>query len=864
MSPRIAFLPRLLLLALLFLTASRAPAEPADPLPQILDSFAVRNIGPANMGGRITAVAVVESKPSTMFVASASGGLWKTVNQGVTWAPVFDNQATVSLGDVAIAPSDPEIVWVGSGESNARNSVSWGDGVYKSTDGGKTWKNMGLKDSHHIGRIIIHPSNPDVVYVAALGHLWGPNKERGLFKTSDGGKTWEKVLFLNENTGCIDLVIHPTEPDTLIAAAYQVRRDAFSGGNPAVMTGPEAGLYRTTDGGKNWKRLKQGLPARPLGRIGLNLWRKDPRILYAVIQTDQTTLIRELEHGQPQRPSDFADNGGVFRSIDGGETWRKLNDLCPRPFYFSKIRIDPNDSKRIYVLGVTLHVSVDGGRTFARSQAPGVHADHHALWINPANTDQLVLGNDGGLYLSLDRGASWEHVRNLPIAQFYGIGLDMRKPYQVYGGLQDNGSWGGPSQTRNREGITTADWFRILPADGFQCQVDPVDSDIIYPESQYGGLHRINVRTGESIDIKPRSSRGVVYRYNWSSPILISPHDPRTIYYGGNVLFRSTNRGGTWQLASTDLTLGKPGIASFGHTLTTLAESPLKQGLLYAGSDDGLVHVSGDGGQNWVDVSDRIPDVLADRWISRLECSRFDEGTAYLSLDRHRNDDRKPYLYRTADRGKTWTAIAANLPAEGPIHVIRADPRNRDLLFVGTEFGLFVSLDAGRKWHRLGKGLPTVAVHDLAIHPRDRDLVVATHGRGIYIVDVAPLQELTAQVLAAPVYLFEVKPTTAFMVQMGKRFSAGKNYLAPNPEYGAAIWYWLKERVEQPGTLTITDAAGKQVLQTQVKGEPGLHRFRWPLLRGMGREAALVAPGEYRAVLTLGGQTLMRKVRVEE
>ncbi len=863
MSPRFAYLSRLALLALLVLSASPAPAGPTDPLPQVLDAFAVRNLGPASMGGRITALAVVESKPSTMYVASASGGLWKSVNQGVSWTPIFDNQGSASLGDVAVAPSNPEIVWVGTGESNARNSVSWGDGVCKSTDGGKTWTHMGLKDSQHVGRIVIHPKNPDVVYVAALGHLWGPNKERGVFKTSDGGKNWEKVLFLNEDTGCIDLVLNPSEPDTLLAAAYQVRRDAFSGGNPAVMTGPEAGLYRTTDGGKNWKRIKQGLPTRSMGRIGLTAWRKDPRLVYAVIQTDLTTLVRELEHGQPQKPSAFADNGGVFRSVDGGETWSKLNDLCPRPFYFSKVRIDPTDSKRICVLGVTLHVSVDGGRTFARGQARGVHADHHALWINPANSNQLVLAGDGGLYFSLDRGTTWEHVRNLPIAQYYGISLDMRKPYRVYGGLQDNGSWGGPSQTHNRDGITNADWVRILTGDGFQCQVDPSDSDIVYPESQYGGLHRINVRTGENVEIKPRSTR-VVYRFNWSSPILISPHDPKTIYYGGNVVFRSSNRGLTWQLASPDLTLGKAGIASFGHTLTTLAESPLKRGRLWAGSDDGLVHVSDDGGQTWTDLSERIPDVLANRWITRIECSPFDAETAYLSIDRHRNDDRKPYLFRTADRGKTWQAITANLPAEGPVHVIRADPRNRDLLFVGTEFGLFVSLDAGGRWHRFGKGLPTVAVHDLAIHPRDRDLVIATHGRGVYVVDVAPLQQLTPAVLAEPVHLFEVKPAAAFKIQPGKGNLPAKSYVAPNPEYGAAIWYWLKERARQPGTLTITDPAGKEVLRTEVKGEPGLQRFQWSLRRGPDHGAALVAPGEYRVVLTLGEQTRMQSVRVEE
>jgi photosystem II stability/assembly factor-like uncharacterized protein len=849
---------------LLLLITPHVRAEQADPLPQILDQFAIRTIGPANMSGRIAALAVDESKPSTFYVASASGGLWKTVNQAASWTPIFDNQPTVSLGDVAVAPSNPEIVWAGTGESNARNSVSWGDGVYKSTDGGKSWRNMGLRDTHHIGRIIIHPKNPDVVYVAALGHLWGPNPERGIFKTSDGGKTWHKVLFLNEDTGCIDLVLNPSEPETLIAAAYQVRRDAFSAGNPAVMTGPEAGLYRTTDGGKNWKRIKEGLPGRPMGRIGLDLWHRDPRIVYAVIQTDLTLLVREFELGQPQRPNPIPDSGGVFRSVDGGVTWQKLNDLCPRPFYFSKIRIDPTDSKRIYVLGVTLHLSVDGGRSFARGMAPGVHFDHHALWINPAKPEQMVLGTDGGVYLSQDRGASWEHARNLPIAQFYGIGLDQRKPYRVYGGLQDNGTWVGVSQTRRQEGITPADWFRILPGDGFQCQVDPSDPDVVFAETQYGGLHRLNLRSEGSLDIKPRSSRGIAYRFNWSAPILLSPHQPQTFYYGGNVLFASTTRGDTWTLASPDLTRGQPGVSSYGHTLTTLAESPLKKGLLYTGSDDGMVHVSRDGGDHWTNVSERIPAVPANRWITRVECSSFAEGTAYLSLDRHRNEDRKPYLFKTDDWGKNWKPITGNLPAEGPIHVVRADPRNPDLLFVGTEFGLFVSLDGGGKWHRFGKGLPTVAVHDLAIQPRDRELVVATHGRGIWIVDITPLEQITPQLLAASVYLFEIKPATVFPVAPGKGLATGKSYRAPNPEYGAAIWYWLKEKVEQPGTLTITDSKGQAVLQAAVKGEPGLHRFQWSLRRGLGQEAPLVGPGEYKVVLALGGLTLTQKVRVEE
>jgi photosystem II stability/assembly factor-like uncharacterized protein len=859
-----------------------AQGQQPESLRTLLEPFAVRNIGPANMGGRITALAVVPTKPSTMYVAAASGGLWKTINQGNTWTPVFDNQSTASLGDVVVSASNPEIIWVGTGEANARNSVSWGDGVYKSTDGGKSWKNMGLKDSEHIGKIVIHPTNPDIVYVAALGRLWGPNKERGVYVTRDGGKTWEQSKFLNEDTGFIDLAMDPSEPDVVYAAAYRVRRDAFSGGNPAVQTGPEAGLYKTTDAGKTWKRLTKGLPERPLGRCGLAVSRKDPRIIYAVVQTDKTILVRETELGQGARANDQPETGGVFRSADRGETWVKLNDLCPRPFYFSKISIDPGDDQRIYVLGVTLHLSVDGGRTFRRNQAPAVHADHHALWINSANTDQLLLAGDGGLYFSFDRGVSWEHIHNLPIAQFYGIGVDMRKPYRVYGGLQDNGCWGGPSQTRSREGITSADWTRILGGDGFYCQVDPFDMDTVYAEGQYGFLNRVNVRTGEVVEIRPRPPQGsVAYRFNWASPLLVSPHDPRTIYFGGNYLFRSrpivrgAGLGDVWNIISPDLTAGPPGPSpNFGHTLTTIAESPLKKGLLYTGSDDGQVHVSLDGGQNWSNVSARIPNVPFDApdipiapnaskgWITRVECSAFAEGTAYLTLDRHRNDDRAPYVFKTEDHGQTWKSITGNLPA-GSVHVIRADPRNRELLFVGTEFGLFVSLDGGGSWQPFGKGLPPVAVHDLVIHPRDRELVVATHGRGIYIADIAPLQELTPTVRESMVHLFEVKPATLFTYRAPRGLGPGKNYLAPNPEFGATLWYWLKAKSEQDVTVSVLDADGKSIFTVPGSKEPGLHQVHWPLRRGVKREDPLVLPGEYQAQITIGGLTQVRKIKVE-
>jgi photosystem II stability/assembly factor-like uncharacterized protein len=836
----------------------------------VLEHLTARPLGPANMGGRVVGVAVVESRPATMYVASASGGLWKTVNNGTTFTPVFERAGTVSLGAVAVAASNPDIVWVGTGEANARNSVSWGDGVYKSTDAGKTWTNMGLKESAHVGRIVIHPRAPDIVYVAALGRLWGANKERGLYKTRDGGKTWEQIKFLDEDTGFIDLAMDPADPETLYAAAYRVRRDAFSGGNPAVQLGPRAGLYKTHDGGKTWVRMTQGLPKGLYGRCGIDVCRKDPRILFAVIQTGKTSLARETEFGQAAHMGGFVETGGVFRSEDRGKTWTKLNDLCPRPFYFSQIRVDPNDDQRVYVLGIALHVSTDGGRTFeAENHAKSAHGDHHALWIDPRDSDHMVMGNDGGLYFSHDRGSTWEHLRNMPAAQFYGVAVDMRKPYRVYGGTQDSGTWGGPSATRSKEGIVPADWSRVLAYDGFHCQVDPADPDTVYAEAQYGRLHRINVRTGKEQEIQPRPpERAPEYRFNWCAPVLLSPHDPRVLYLGGNHIFRSSNRGDEWEALSPDLTRGRPGRStSTGHTITALAESPLKAGLLYAGSDDGLIHVRRSPGTAWVNVSDKVPGMAADRWVSRLECSHFAEGTAYLAIDRHRNDDRRPYLFKSTNHGATWKPLASNLPAEGPIHVIREDPRNKDLLFVGTEFGLFTSLDSGATWHRLGGGLPTVAVHDLVIHPRDRDLVIATHGRGIYVMDISPLQEWTPAVAAASMHLFEVKPATVFR-HRGTRWP-GRVFAAPNPPFGAVIHYYLGAKPAGPVRFTITDANGVPLVEYKGASEAGLHRIRWDLrprtlaADGTTRSGSLVAAREYVVKMRVGPRVATRKFKVE-
>jgi photosystem II stability/assembly factor-like uncharacterized protein len=830
-----------------FVSAGRADAPLLDALPP-------RALGPANMSGRICDVAVVESRTSVMYVASASGGLWKTDNRGATWTPLLERQA--AIGAVAVAPSDANVVWVGTGEANPRNSVCWGDGVYVSRDAGKSWSHAGLSDTMHIGRIAVHSSDPKVAYVAALGHLWGPNQERGLFKTSDGGKTWQHIL---ADAGCIDVVLDPKEPETVYAATWQVRRDAFAGGNPGVQTGPGSGLHRSDDGGKTWTRLTKGLPQRPLGRCGLAVFRKDPRIIYTVVQTDRTVSDNV---GQPPRAGSDSAIGGVFRSTDRGQSWTKVNDLCPRPFYYGQVRVDPEDSQRIYVLGIQLFVSDDAGKTFRNNGAVGTHNDHHALWIDPRDRDHLVLGGDGGLYFSQDRGAVWEHLKNLPLAQFYGIGLDQRKPYRIFGGLQDNGVWVGPSATRSPDGITLADWAHLQRGDGFSCALDPLDPNVLYACAQWGRLRRVSLADGASTLIQPAAAAGTPeYRFHWNSPLVVSAHYQKTLYMGGNQVFRTINRGDLWTSISPDLTRGPPGPSSDrGHTLSALAESPLRPGLLWAGSDDGRVHVTRNGGGDWLERTERIPGVPPQRCISRIEASRTAEGTAFLAIDRHRLDDRAPYLFRTTDLGSTWQPIANDLPAGSPVLVVREDPRNPDLLYVGAEHGLFASLDGGKHWQRW-PGLPTVPVHDLVIHARDRDLVVATHGRGLFVIDVGPLQEMTPRNLGLDAYLCTVKPATRYEPRRSRHLTGGRLFAAPNPPYGATIAYHLKSQAVDAVRILILDAQGKRMAELSGERAPGLHGVVWDLSRP---DKELAAIGDYTAILKLGDREVaQRRVRVE-
>jgi photosystem II stability/assembly factor-like uncharacterized protein len=870
-----------------FVSITLAGADGPALSPSTLTELTWRNIGPAITSGRVVDIAVPEgasnANANVFYVASASGGLWKTVNSGTTFEPVFDRESTVSIGDVAVAPSNPDILWVGTGEANNQRSSSWGDGIYKSVNGGKTWTPMGLKGSQHIGRIVVHPTNPDVVYVAALGPLWTSGRERGIFKTTDGGKTWTNTKSISEHTGFVDLAMDPTDPDVLYAAAYQRERRAYSflGG------GPEGGIYKTTDAGATWRKLMEGLPEGDVGRIGLSISRSHPATVYAIVQ---------------------AREGGVFRSDDYGESWRRTFNADVTPWYYSQIRVDPNDPERVYTLAINVSVSEDGGKTFRSDVARSAHVDNHAMWIDPRDSTHLIIGNDGGCYISHDRGKTWDFVANLPVAQFYAITADMREPfYYVYGGTQDNRSWGAPSATRNRAGITNADWYQTVGGDGFYSAVDYSDPNIVYAESQEGGVVRYDVKSGERKAIKPQPAPGKPpYRWNWSAPILVSPHDPKTVYFGANFLFKSPDRGDSWQALGGDLTrqrnrdtlpmMGKvwdrtaisrhEGTAPYGN-ISTLDESPLKKGLLYVGTDDGLVQVSRDGGATWTKI-DKFPGVPEETYVSRVTASPIEEGTVFAAFDGHRSNDFKPYVLKSTDYGANWRSIAANLPASGSAYVIRQHPRNASLLFVGTEFGVFMSIDGGAVWTPLKNNLPTVAVHDLIIHPRENDLILGTHGRGIWILDdITPLEKLTPAALASDSQLFPVKPALLFNQadpygggSRGVGDQADRLYAAPNPPFGAVISYYVKQDIprDRATTLAIVDAAGGVVRELEAGRKAGIHRVVWDLrlpppytvqrpqgaaggdeggggFFGGTPRGPFVLPGQYKARLKVGDAT---------
>jgi len=861
-------------------------AQPFDQ--DLLKHFTWRSVGPAGAGGRVVDISV-SGNPARIYIATGGGGVWKSANEGTTWEPIFEHESVGAIGAVAADPSNPDTVWVGTGEANPRNSVSWGDGIYKTTDGGKAWHRMGLQDSHHIGRIRIDPRNSDVVYVAALGHIWGANKQRGVYKTTDGGLTWTQSLAINDDTGVVDLAMDPGDPNTLYAAAYEVRRDGFAGGDPGKQWGPGSGIYKTSDGGRNWRKLTQGLPKGDLGRIGLAAAPSNPAVVYAVVQTPTTAPAGTGDENAPPAPPAgprTMRDGGVFRSDDRGETWRWVNSVDNRPFYYSQVRVDPTNENHLFVLGANNSESDDGGTTF-RTVTENIHVDHHAMWIDPKNPRHILDGNDGGIYMTWDGGHTWDFQNQMALSQMYSVDVDMRRPYYIYGGSQDYCSWAGPSATRNQVGIKYADWFKVQTGDGFQVRVDPTDYNIIYAESQNGGVVRHDLHSGRNTGIKPTAHSGQpAYRFNWETPLLISAHDPKTIFMGGNLVFKSTDRGDSWKSISPELTTEKAG------TITTIAESPLDSAVLYAGTDDGNVWATRDG-KNWRNITASVPGMPGKRWVSRLVASRYDAGTVFLAFDGHRSDDFTTYLFESRDYGATWKSIRADLPPSTPVRVIREDVKNANLLFVGTESAAYVSVDAGAHWVPLMNHLPTTPVADLIVHPRDGDLIAATHGRSFWVMDISPLEELTPAVLASDAHLFTVKPAIAFdyRVFTTDEFLAEKRFIGENPPMGATVSYYLKSGGGDV-KLAIVDKTGAVVRDLPATKEKGINRVQWDLRgkslvqppgrggrgggegRGAapgaapgggraGANAALADPGDYIARLTIDGKEFTTPIHVD-
>jgi len=808
----------------LLLASLSTYAQSSDDIGDLYKKLNWRCVGPAAMGGRTVDLDVVEAQPWIIYAAIGPSGVWKTVNNGVTWAPVFHKENTVSVGDVTISQSHPQIVWVGTGEPTSRNSVTIGDGVYKSTDAGKSWTHMGLKDTRHISRIILNPGDPNIVYVAAMGHLWGSNKERGIYKSQDGGQSWEKILFVNEDTGFADLAMDPSDSLTLYAAAYEYRRFPYS----FYSGGPGSGLYKTTDGGRTWKKLEKDLPEGIMGRIGIGVSRSKPNVVYALIE---------------------AEDSGIWRSEDRGETWTRTGDkkttkkVNNRPFYYSQIRVDPSDDKVIYVFSTGGFVSRDMGKTF-KPCSGGTHSDHHALWIDPRNSLHLIDGNDGGIDITYDGGKTWLPIQHMVLAEVYQIGFDRRSPYYVYCGLQDNGLWSGPSRTLHYSGITNEDWYPVGGGDGFYAQVDPTDDNIIYGNSQVNGMYRYDLRTGQTQNVKPLASlKEQPYRYNWNAPIHISPHNPKVVYTGGNVLFKTEDSGLAWDIISPDLTTDDPEKqkdsggplspentgAEMHCTIITIAESPFKQGVIWCGTDDGNVQVTRDGGTTWTNVVKNIPGLPPHTWCSRIEASHFDAGTAYVAFDGHRSDDYNTYVYKTGDYGESWKSLKANLPF-GWVHVIREDLKNPNLLFVGTEFSIFASLDGGESWFPLKNNLSTTAVRDIAVHPIENDLIIGTHGRGVWIMDdITPLQEMTPEVFQSDVHFFSVRKTTQFYLRQARESFAKINFSGKNPQYGTYLTTYFKEMPKEKPKIIIKGADGAQIFELKLPKKKGLQRKTWNL-----------------------------------
>ncbi len=1008
-------------------SAQQEPTQSLDP--SWVEEFSWRSIGPASMGGRITAISVYEKNPSIYYAATASGGLLKTINKGVTFEHQFDAEEVVSIGDVCVAQSDSNIVWVGTGEENPRNSVSYGNGVYKSVDGGKTWQHMGLEKSFQIGAVVVHPTNPDVVYVGALGRLYGPNEERGLYKTSDGGETWEKLLHIDDMTGVMEVKMNPKDHDTLLVATYERQRDGFDGNPPAKKIAPGSGLYRTVDGGQNFTKITEGLPTVTLGRIGLDFHQADPNIVFALIESEligqagkdvgyagleatdadagaKVDWVREtgpandaglqvgdiilsvqgvtvLSNNQllgeiaqhdigatielqvaregksmslpmtlADRPEDGGarprgrggragrggrggrgggrggagstpfgaslggqranigrqqgknghEHGGVYRSADGGQSWERVNSLHARPMYFSQIRVDPSDPNNVYVLGVSASRSMDGGKTFTQDASRGVHSDQHALWIDPNNGDHLIIGSDGGLYQTYDRTANWDHLNHLALGQFYHVAVGPRRDYWVYGGLQDNGTWGAPHRSDRAAGTINEDWIRVGGGDGFLVRVDENDPDQIYLSSQNGNTSRTHLKTQEGGRTRPQNQEGVRYRFNWETPFILSHHNSRIYYSAGNHVFRSLHKGDDSVAISPEITRTDRGSA------TDLTESPVNPDVLYVGTDDGALFGTQDGGYTWNNLWE-IPSAIGDgsssssdggndsaevsagdqlselvpgpRWVSSVEASRFAEGRLYVTLDGHRSDDDEPYVLATEDFGETWRSIRANLPW-GSTKVIREDRENENVLYIGQEFGVYVSIDRGESWTRLNNNLPTVSVHDFAQHRSSGELVAATHGRSLWILDVTPLRQMSKEAAAAAVTLYKPNDVVVWRRKHARATSGARQFFGQNPQNRAEIFYSLG-RGAGSASLEIRDLSGKTIRKFETTGQPGLNRVSWDLRptppagaagfggrgggRGRGgrggRGGGTASTGSYKAVLTVGDEVFTQSFEVQ-
>ncbi len=835
--------------------------------PEAINGLSFRSIGPALTSGRIADLAVHPVKPHIFYLAVASGGVWKTENGGTTFSPVFDGQSSYSIGCVSLAPSNPNIVWVGTGENNNQRSVAYGDGVYKSTDGGKSWTNMGLGQSEHIGMIAIHPTNPDIVYVAAYGPLWSAGGERGIYKTSDGGSNWERILEVSEHTGFNEIHMDPRDPNLLYATAHQRRRHVFT----YLDGGPESAIYKSEDGGANWRKLSNGLPSNDLGRIGIDISPADPDVVYAIVKA--------------------TDNGGFYRSDDRGESWKKMSAHQTSGNYYQEILCHPYDVDVVFSMDTWLHHTEDGGKTFQQTGEKSKHVDNHCMWIDPNHPEHWLVGCDGGLYETFNAAGDWKYYPNLPITQFYKVAVDNEEPfYNVYGGTQDNNTQGGPSRTTSQHGILNSDWFITNGGDGFKPAIDPVDPNIVYGQAQYGWLVRYDKASGERVAIRPQPSRDEApYRWNWDAPLIISPHNYTTLYFAANRVFKSTDRGDSWQTISPDLTrqldrnqmkvMGKiwgpdavmknMSTSIYGN-IVALEESPVAEGLLYAGTDDGLIQVSEDGGSNWTDYG-KFPGVPERTYVNMIRASLHDANTVYAVFNNHKNGDFKPYVLKSTDRGASWVSIASNLPERGSVYAIVQDHLVPELLFIGTEFGVFFTNNGGDSWTQIKRGLPPIAVRDMEIQKRENDLVLATFGRGFYVLDdYSPLRDLNEELLNKSAHIFPVKDALLYIEDnryggRGKSSQGEMFYTAENPEFGAAITYYYgdelktlkqqrkeaesearkayedeyypsleelrkEDREEEPYLIfVIKDSQGNTVRKIKQSASKGMHRIYWNL-----------------------------------